>query len=106
MTLSSAFFASTEVQPREVKLPDGSTHTLHFKELPAVEFRKFQLAENSTDEDVQAASVAKLIALSLVDAEGKPAITAKEAARLKPAATAAIMSAIMDVNGFGAAKNG
>lgn len=102
MTLSAAFFASSDVQAREVELPDGSKHTLHFRELPAVEFRKFQMAENSDDDETRAGSIAKLIASSLVDAEGKPAITVKDAARLNSAAANAIMSAILSVNGFGA----
>jgi hypothetical protein len=106
MGLSSAFFASSEIQARVVELPDGSKHTLHFKELPAMEFRKFQIAETSEDEDVKAASLSKLIAASLVEPDGKPAITVKEAAKLNSAAANAIMAAIMEVNGFGAkAKN-
>lgn len=107
MTLSAAFFASSDVQAREVELPDGSKHTLHFRELPAVEFRKFQMAENASDEETRAGSIAKLIAASLVDAEGKPALTVKDAARLNSAAANAIMTAILSVNGFGAdRKNG
>lgn len=86
-------------------MPDGSVHTLHFKELPAVEFRKFQMAESSEDDDVRASSIAKLIAASLVEPDGKPAITIKDAARLNSAAANAIMSAILDVNGFGKSKN-
>jgi hypothetical protein len=105
MGLSASFFASQEVQEREVTLSDGTKHTLYFKELPAVEFRKFQLAENSEDEDVRAASIAKLIAASLVEKDGKPALTVKQALQLKGAAANSIMSAILDVNGFGA-KNG
>ena len=87
-------------------MPDGSKHTLHFKELPAVEFRKFQLAEASDDEDVRSSSIAKLIAASLVEEDGKPAITLKDAAKLNSAAANAILAAILDVNGFGKAKNG
>lgn len=106
MTLPSSFFAVSEAQPREVTLPDGSKHTLHFKELPAVEFRKFQLSEASENEDVRAMSIAKLIAASLVEPDGKPAITLKDAAKLNGAAANAIMAAILDVNGFGQTKNG
>jgi hypothetical protein len=106
MTLPALFFAASEVQAREVELPDGSKHTLHFKELPAVEFRKFQLAEASDDEDVRSSSIAKLIAASLVEEDGKPAITLKDAAKLNSAAANAILAAILDVNGFGKAKNG
>ena len=107
MKLASSFFVSTEVQAREVTLPDGSKHTLHFKELPVVEFRKFHMAEASEDEETRAASIAKLIAASLVDEDGKPAITVKDAARLNSAAANAIVNAVLDVNGFGKAeKNG
>ena len=86
-------------------MPDGTKHTLHFKELAAVEFRKFQMAEASEDEEVRALSIAKLIAASLVEPDGKPAITIKDAARLNSAAANSIMSAILDVNGFGKSKN-
>jgi hypothetical protein len=101
MGLPTTFFTSQEVHEREVTLADGSKHVLYFKELPAIEFRKFQMAETSDDEDTRAASVAKLIAVSLVEKDGKPAITAKQAAQLKGAAANALMSAILDVNGFG-----
>jgi hypothetical protein len=101
MGLPNTFFTSQEVQEREVTLADGTKHTLCFKELPAVEFRKFQMAESSEDEEVRAASIAKLIAASLVEKDGKPALTMKQALQLKGAAANAIMSAILDVNGFG-----
>jgi hypothetical protein len=101
MGLPNTFFTSQEVQEREVTLSDGTKHTLCFKELPAVEFRKFQMAESSEDEEVRAASIAKLIAASLVEKDGKPALTMKQALQLKGAAANAIMSAILDVNGFG-----
>lgn len=105
MALSTQFFASTEIQKREVELPDGSKHTLHFKELPAVEFRKFQMAESSEDEEVRATSIAKLIASSLVEEDGKPAISLKDASRLNSAAANSIMAAILEINGFGKTKN-
>jgi hypothetical protein len=99
--LSSAFFVSPEIHAREVTLADGSVHTLHFRELPVTEFRRFQLAESSEDEETRLASISKLIASSLVDPEGKPALTVKDAARLNSAAANAIVSAILDINGFG-----
>ena len=104
MALPSALFVSSDIQAREVELPDGSTHTLHFKALPAVEFRRFQIAEASDNEEAKAMSMAKLIAVSLCDPDGKPAITAKDAARLSPFAANSIMEAILDVNGFGNQK--
>jgi hypothetical protein len=73
--LDKSFFVSTELQEREVELADGSKHVLYFKELPAIEFRRFALAEQSENENVKATSIAKLIAASLCDADGKLAIT-------------------------------
>lgn len=105
MALPKSFFAATDIQQREVELADGSKHILHFKELPAIEFRKFQMSEASTDDDVRISSIAKLIAASLVDADGKPAVTLKEALQLKGQPANAILSAILDVNGFGTPKN-
>lgn len=105
MALPSGLFVSNDIHSRPVTLPDGSVHTLHFKELPAVEFRRFQIAEASDDEEVKASSMAKLIAASLVDEEGKSAITLKDAKRLNSVAANAIVEAILSINGFGAKKD-
>lgn len=106
MTLDQSLFVSSEIHKREVKLPDGSVHTLHFKELPAVEFRKFQISETSESEDVRASSMAKLITASLVEEDGKPAITMKDALRLNSKAANAIIAVVLEINGFGEQKNG
>jgi hypothetical protein len=103
--IDQSLFVSDKIHQKEVSLPDGNKHTLYFKELPAVEFRKFAIAEASEDESVQANSMAKLIAVSLCEPDGKPAITLKDAQRLTASAMSAIAQAIMEVNGFGA-KNG
>jgi hypothetical protein len=99
--LNESLFVSEKVIEKEVTLADGTSHKLYFKELPAVEFRKFYIAEQSQDEDVQAASMAKLVAASLCEPDGKPAITVKKALQLKGSALTAIVEAIMQVNGFG-----
>ena len=59
-SLAASLFVSETIHPRTVKLPDGSEHTLHFKELPATVFRAFHLAEQSKDEDTQTGSMARL----------------------------------------------
>lgn len=97
--LNESFFVSDQVQEKTVKLPDGSEHILYFKELPAIEFRRFALAEASENEDVKAASVAKLIASSLCEPDGKPAITFEKALQLKASAMNAIFEAMLEVNG-------
>ena len=99
--LNESLFVSDAIVEKKVTLPDGTEHALYFKELPAIEFRKFQLIEQSDDEDVRATSMAKLIVASLCEPDGKPAITMKQAMRLKSSAMNAIVNAIMEVNGFG-----
>lgn len=100
MAKLDGFFVSTEVHARKVKLADGSEHDLHFRELPSSEFRRFHLAESSDDEDVRISSMAKLIAASLCEVDGKPAITVKQALQLKPAAANALIDAVLSVNGM------
>jgi hypothetical protein len=97
--LNESFFVSDKVQEKKVSLADGSEHVLYFKELPAVEFRRFALAEQSDNDDVKAASVAKLIASSLCEPDGKPAITFEKALQLKASAMNAIFEAMLEVNG-------
>jgi hypothetical protein len=105
MGLDTSLFVSDEIQAREVELPDGSKHTLHFRQVPAAEFRKFHKAERSEDEDVQAGSMAKLIAASLCEEDGKTALSYARAAKLNAAATNAIFLAVLDVNGMGSKES-
>lgn len=100
--IADSLFVSAEIHEREVTLADGTKHTLHFRELPTVEFRKFHIAEQSDKEDKRAGSMAKLISAALCDPDGKPAITYERALQLKQGAANALMAAILDVNGIGA----
>lgn len=98
MTNFDGFFVSTEVYERKVTLADGSEHVLHFRELPVTEFRRFALAERSQDEDVRVGSLSLLIAASLCQPDGKPAMTFEEASRLKPAVATALFDAALSVS--------
>lgn len=104
--LNDAFFVSATLHQRTVKLPDGSEHILHFKEVPAVDFRKFYLAQQSGDEQRQAENVARLIAASLCNPDGKQALTVEKALTLKPAATNALFSEVLAVNAMGGGEPG
>lgn len=97
--LDDAFFVSSRVHERPVTLPDGSTHALHFRELPAVEFIKFSSQRHGGSEDAQAAAAVRLVAASLCDADGKPAMTLERALTLKTDALNALFEAVMSVNG-------
>lgn len=103
--LDKALFVSAVVQEREVELPDGSKHLLHFKQLPAVEFRRYLNATASRDEDVAAGCMAKLISQCLCTPDGKPALTFKESLLLTAPAEKAISAAVLDVNGMGNKKD-
>ena len=99
--LSSAFFIDEQVQERTVKLPDGSEHQLHFKQLPASEFRRFFMAMNTKDEEALTGATCRLIAASVCNPDGSRAMTEKDAARLSAMAERAISEAVLDVNGMG-----
>lgn len=96
--LDKSFFVSEAVHEKEVALGDGSKHIIYFKELPAIEYSKFHIAQSSLDDDVKAGSIAKLIAASLCDKDGKSAITYEQAIKLKPEPMNAIFVALMEVN--------
>lgn len=100
--LNDAFFVSTTLHERPVTLPDGSTHRLHFRELSAAQVRGYQIAERSADEEVQAGAIAKLIASSVCEPDGTPAMTYDRARLLKPQAANALMAEILAINGMAA----
>lgn len=99
MTKYDAFFVSDAVHERTVTLADGTEHKLYFKEVPATVYRKFQMAEQSDDEDVRAGSLAKLIAASLCEADGSPAMTYERACDLKAGVSSALIDKVLEVNG-------
>lgn len=103
--LSDDFFASAIIHERKVKLSDGKEHTLHFKEVPAVDFRKFHFAEQSGDDQKRAESMARLIAASLCEPDGTPAITVEKALLLKAEPTNALFAEVVAISGMGKQGN-
>lgn len=98
MPLDASLFVSDQLHERRVKLGDGSEHTMHFRELPAVAFRSFQIAEASEDEEIRAGSMARLIVASLREPTGEPALTYEKAKTLKPHVQSAIVREILSLN--------
>lgn len=78
-------------------MPDGSEHVLHFKQLPASEFRKL-ITQAGGD---AAAAGLQMIAACLCDADGASVLTIEDAARLTLSAEKALSEAAMEVNGLG-----
>lgn len=84
-------FASRDVRPDTIELPDGKTAQFFVRELPDAEFRKlWREADRST-----------LIAATICDEDGKPVMTAKQAAQLKPLVAAELQKIAMKHSGFG-----
>jgi hypothetical protein len=97
--LNAALFVSETIHEREITLGDGSKHVLHFKEISAADFRKLQTSKNDEQAD---AAASKVIAQSVCNPDGSPALTVDEASKLKQGVRLAISLAIADVNGIGA----
>lgn len=100
--LDASLFVSDQLHQRPVELADGSKHLLHFREVSSTTMRRYQMAEHSEDEDVRVGSMAVLIAASVVNPDGTPAMTAEKAKTLKPHVTNVLMREILDLNSIGA----
>lgn len=97
--LDGALFVGDTVHEREITLGDGSKHVLYFREVSAADFRKLQTAKNDEQADLAAS---KVIAASLCNPDGTPAVTVEQAGNLKQGVRLAISLAIAEVNGIGA----
>lgn len=104
MPLDNSLFVSGAVIARDVTMGDGSVHQLWFKELSGVDFRHFQLAEFSEDEDVRARSMARLISASVCEPDGKLAVSYERAQELKPHVQIALVGVIREINKVGKAE--
>ncbi len=98
--LPAAMFVSDEIIERDVTLADGSTYTFHFKALSHIEFNKWALALASKDESVRDQANSRLVQLSLVTPDGKAALTAAQADKIKPVVMRKLSDAISEINGF------
>lgn len=105
MTLDDSLFVTDTLHERPVKLPDGRTHTLHFRELPAQDFIQYRAELSSDDESVRQLAPARLIARALANPDGTDALTMDKAATLKLPAAEAMMRALMEANSFIAKKD-
>lgn len=92
------FVSEGDIIEHPVKLADGREHTMYFKPMTAIDWKKHLEAENSKDPQVRRASSVRLISRCLVEPDGRRALTPQQAARLKPAVSGAIFMAILEVN--------
>jgi hypothetical protein len=95
--MNENLFVSTEVHERTVVLNKEEVK-LYFKEVPAVEFRRYFLIEQSGDIEKQIESMPRLIASSICNVDGTSAMTYEKARTLKPQAMLELFKAVLSVN--------
>lgn len=98
--LPAELFVSDEIIERSVELGDGKQHKLHFQAVSHIEFNRWVTALTSADEDVRDRAHSRLISVSLVTADGKPALTIEQANRIKPTVLRKLGDVIAEINDF------
>jgi len=84
---------------REVKFTDGSTETVHFKQVSAGQMRRWRAADG--DDQVRFFAMQRLIAASLCDADGNLVLTEEESQNLTPNGLTDLFPHVMAVAGIG-----
>lgn len=84
-------FASPDAKPDKIELRPGVVAELFVLELPDAKFRKLWGENDRT----------KLIAATICDADGKPVMTERQAAQLKPSVAAQFAALALKHSGFG-----
>lgn len=101
MPLNASCFASDKLEERAVELGDGTTQVLYFKHLTTTAFERYAIWRNSADDEVVAASSARLIAMGLCEPDGAPVLTEEQAAQLKWPVALRLVTTLLEVNGHG-----
>ena len=100
-----AFLVSPEVTAHPVTLPDGSVEEFHFRKVSGADFRRYQIAYASPDENAQALAIQNLIAACLCDADGKPVLTKEQAGGLTMEGINSLFPVVLEINGRGKAND-
>lgn len=94
-------FISSAIEERPVKMSDGSTEVMFFRNLPNTVFERYFLQMASKDIDVAARASAYLLACGVCEPDGKDALTVDEVVRIKRPIMQRMLQALFDVNGYG-----
>lgn len=95
--LGDAFFVSSAVNKRTIKLGDGE-HELYFRKVSSYDYSRFLAHASSKLPDERAEAAHILVAASLCESDGKAALTVERARQLKGEALDALFAAAMEVN--------
>ena len=97
--LDDDLFISDAPIEREVEI-GGKARMLHFREIPAVEFMRFsRLTQQEGNDDLRDGAAAKLVAASLCNPDGSPAMTYEKALTLKSGPLNALFAVVLEING-------
>jgi hypothetical protein len=104
MSLSKDFFVSDKLHERNIEMPDGTKHLIHFAELTAADFTAFRDEQRSDDGKTRAMATPRLLSKAVREPNGKAAMTPEQAAKLKPGPMRALFEAVLEVNTYDAKK--
>lgn len=96
--LDDDLFISDVPVEREVEI-GGKKRKLHFRELPAIEFARFHRIASDGNDDARDGAAARLVAASVCNPDGTPAMSYERALTLKAGPLNALFAAVLDVNG-------
>lgn len=103
--LPESCFVSTKIHTRSIKIGDGSMYPFCFRELTGSDIIEYRRFFSSDDPMERRKSVAFLISTGLVTEDGSRAVTMEEAMQLKPGVADRFSNTILELSGFGDAKN-
>jgi hypothetical protein len=97
--MDASLFTAEAPEQRTVVLADGTSHDLHFRSAPTRLWRLYILADARAETDAWENAVAALIAATVCEPDGTPAMTIEQALRLKPIVTQRFLAEIALFNG-------
>ncbi|WP_288496695.1 phage tail assembly chaperone family protein, TAC [uncultured Stenotrophomonas sp.] len=97
----SKILTSNAPVAREVKFSDGTTETVHFRQVSAGQMRRWRAAEASGNEDETCFAMQRLVAASLCDADGKLVLSEVESQNLTANGLTDLFPHVMAVAGIG-----
>lgn len=103
MPLHASAYVSDELHERPVQFPDGNSYKVYFREPAGPEILGYHLMTQSDNEDDRKVAVAKLLAGSVMEPDGTPAMTMEQAKRLRPVMSNAFLREVMSISTTAAA---
>lgn len=101
MPLADKFFISAGIEERQIKMDDGTVEVVWFKHLPNTDFERYAIWRSSEDERVVSSAPARLLSLGVCEPDGQPALTFAQAELIKRPVMQRMVTALLEVNGYG-----